>query len=139
MKRRILAILTALCIGGGASIAIATPAHASFSWCHGVTVFCLAEHNDGNGIRWGPVSVPYGVCVNVPTNLNNKVSSLWNKYGWDSSSPPLPLTGYNNRCGQLLDLMYTWGPGAYVQYVGWANNDKMSSVCIGPRTSGYCP
>lgn len=139
MRHRILAGITALLMVAGLNLALATPAQASFDWCHGVSVACFAEHNDGNGIRWGPRSFPYGVCVNVPSNLDRKISSLWNKYGWDSSSPPLPITGYQSRCGERADALYTWGPSAYVQYVGWLNNDRMRSVCLGPRSSGYCP
>lgn len=137
--RRFRAVIVALIVAITIGFVAATPAKASFDWCHGSSVACFAEHNDGNGIRWGPRSFPYGVCVNVPSNLDNKISSLWNKYGWDSSSPPLPLTGYSGRCGSVGDVLYTWGASAYVQYVGWLNNDKMSSVCIGPRQRGYCP
>lgn len=125
--------------GLGLVAVAATPAQASFDWCHGSSVACFAEHNDGNGYRWGPRSFPYGVCVNVPAPLNNKISSLWNKYGWDSQSPPLSLHGYDGSCSATNYLLYSWGPSAYVQYVGWLNNDKISSVCVGPRTQGYCP
>lgn len=139
MRKQIAAITAAIAIGGAGSALVATPAHASFDWCHGVSVVCFAEHNDGNGYRWGPRSFPYGVCVNVPGPIDDKISSLWNKYGWDNSSPPLTINGYSNHCGQQGDWLFGWGPSAYVLYVGWLNNDKMSSVCLGPRTSGYCP
>lgn len=139
IKKRILTAAAAVSLGVGGAVAIQTPAHASFDWCHGVSVVCLAEHNDGNGYRWGPRSFPYGVCVGVPTALNDKISSLWNKYGWDDSSPPLQFTIYkNNPCNTGIAL-YTYGPEAYVQYVGNANNDQTSAVCLGPRIPGRCP
>lgn len=139
MRHRILAAFTLLLMVAGINLAIATPVQASFDWCHGVSVACFAEHNDGNGYRWGPRSFPYGACVGVPTPLNDKISSLWNKYGWDDSSPPLQLNIYDHNPCSRSSLLYTYGPEAYVQWIGARNNDRVSSVCIGPRIPGRCP
>lgn len=137
MRRRIVALFMGVVAGLSFVAVAAERAEASFDWCHGVSVVCFAEHNDGNGYRWGPRSFPYGVCVGVPGPLNDKISSLWNKYGWDDSSPPLQLTAYDsNPCDNIL---YTWGPEAYVLYVGRVNNDRISAVCVGPRIPGRCP
>lgn len=142
--RKLLAGLIVLFTAGTISLTTASPAQAA-GWigpCHGVSIICLAEHVNGGGIHWR-TSLPYARCVGVPSNLNDRVSSLWNKYGWDSSSPPLQLTGYkHNPC---RERMYTWGPSAYVLNIGSLNNDVMSAVCLGPRWSdnnppyGYCP
>jgi len=139
MRRWAAAVVAAMTVGVAGSILVAVPAQASFDWCHGSSVVCFAEHNDGNGIRWGPRSFPYGACVNVPSNLVNKISSLWNKYGWDSQSPPLQVTLYDGNCSDgNFSVLFTWGPSAYVQYVGWLNNDKADAACVGPRHQGYC-
>src|SRR4029453_1605923 len=119
----------------GLTAVVATPAHASFDWCHGAGVLCFAEHKDGNGIRWGPFSVAPGLCLGVPDNLNDKISSLWNKYGIDGT-PSRPLTAYkNNPCGNVA---YVWGAGAYVLWIGYENNDRISAICLGRPGSG-CP
>lgn len=140
MKKKILSALVSLALALALTAAAGTPASAAATqWigpCHGVSIICLAEHQNGGGLHWR-TSLPYGVCVNVPSWLDNKTDSLWNKYGWDSSSPPLPLNGYGGQnCAS--DFMYQWGPSAYVLYIGFINRNRMSSVCIGPRQSGYC-
>lgn len=135
--KKIRITLVTLAMVAGLTLAIQTPAHASFDWCHGAGVVCFAEHTYGNGYRWGPTTlVPYGQCIGVPGPLDNKISSLWNKYGIDGTAP-LQLTGYaSSSCSSRL---YTWGPGAYVLDIGYTNRDRISSVCLGPRTPGYCP
>jgi hypothetical protein len=138
MKKRISGLLVTLALVVGVTVSVQAPAHASFDWCHGSSVVCFAEHTYGNGARWGPRSFPYGGCVNVPSYLNDKIDSLWNKYGWDSQSPPLQLTGYENACHQSVSVLYTWGPNAYVNNIGVVNRNRISSVCVGPRITGYC-
>lgn len=136
--RRLNQALATLVLAVGLGFVIASPARASFDWCHGISVACFAEHTNGNGIRWGPRSFPYGVCVNVPSNINDKIDSLWNKYGITEYSPPLQLTGYQNACHEGVSVLYTWGAGAQVNDVGWFTRNKISSVCVGPRQTGYC-
>jgi hypothetical protein len=110
------------------------PAHASFSWCTSANVVCFAEHNDGNGIRWTSNLLPVGQCYGVPSSLNDKISSLWNKY----TSSGARINAYlNNPCSGFL---YGWGPGAFVPWIGSNNNDKISAVCLGPRGGSVgCP
>jgi hypothetical protein len=137
--RKVYTLLVAVLLGVGGAVAIGTPASAHWTTCHGVSVVCFAEHVDGHGWIWGPTPLPYGVCVGVPTSMNDKISSLWNKYGWDSSSPPLQLSAYEHNPCSRTGHLYTWGPSAYVMNIGSRNNDRISSVCLGPRQSGYCP
>jgi hypothetical protein len=137
---KLKAIVAVLLLSAGITLAVASPAQAA-GWigpCHGAGVVCLAEHINGGGSHWGPTTLPYGRCIGVPSWLNDKTSSLWNKYGIDGT-PPLQLSLYrHNPCG---DRMYTWGPGAYVLNIGRANNDIASAVCLGPigTGEGYCP
>lgn len=139
MRRRILsaAVTLTLAITLGFIAASSAQAAPFTSWCHGAGVICFGEHNNGEGIRWGPRTFPYGQCVTAPSNFRRKMSSLWNKYGIDNT-PPLGITAYSGlACDR--SALYTWGPEAFVQYVGFLNNDKMESVCLGPRQRNYCP
>ena len=144
MKRKIVALIVAVLLGGGATLAVATPAYAyPFEPCHGAGVVCFAEHINGEGAHWGPVTLrPYGTCFSVPSWLNDKISSLWNKYGIDGTAT-LPVILYRN--GGCAYYMYAWGPGAYVLNIGSVNNDKASSACVGlrapsgSRPEGFCP
>lgn len=138
MKKRILAVLVTLLMVVGINVTAQSPAQASFDWCHGYSVACFAEHTYGNGIRWGPRSFSYGVCTNVPSNINDKIDSLWNKYGLTEYSPPLQVTAYSNACHQSLDVIYTWGANTLVNNVGWFARNRISSVCFGPRQTGFC-
>lgn len=137
MKKRILAALVTLFIVAGTTVVIASPAQAT-GWggpCHGAGVICFAEHTNGNGYHWGPRTLPYGGCVNMPSGIDNKSDSLWNKYGIDGT-PPLALNTYETQgCNSLV---FTWGPEAYVLNIGWLNRNRISSVCLGPRQQGYC-
>ena len=136
--RKIQAAVVALLATVGIGL-VASPAQASFDWCHGASVVCFANDPNGDGTRWGPVSLqPWGRCFNIPGFLDNKIDSLWNKYGWDQSSPPLQLNAWGGQnCAS--DFMYTWGSEAYVTNIGFINRNRMSSVCVGPRRSGWCP
>ena len=139
MKQRIRVWLAALAVmlGMSAAVAVATPAQASFDWCHGVSVVCFAEHTSGGGLRWGPAPfTPYGKCYNIYSEMNDKISSLWNKYGVTSDSPPLQVTIYQEA--NCIDVLYTYGPDTLVNNIGWLYSDETTSVCVGPRRRGYC-
>lgn len=143
MRRRVLAALAAVLLGTGLAVAVATPAQAAaFVTCHGAGVVCLAEHRGGEGLQYGPYNWrPYGTCFNLPTWFNDKTSALWNKYGIDGTAP-VQFTLY--RDAGCSDQLYTWGPNAYVLWIGTANNDRATSGCLGPRygtnnpPEGYC-
>ena len=141
MRNRIMAGLVALvavfALAGVASVTPAldrTPvgsdaASASFSWCTAAAVVCFATNTDGNGTRWQSQLLPVGTCIGVPHN--DAYDSLWNKYTTGN------VTVYeNNPCGGYL---FTYGPGAFVQNVGWFWHDEISAVCLGPRGAGRCP
>jgi hypothetical protein len=137
---KVKAIVVTLLLSAGITLVAASPAYAyPFVGCSGAGVVCFSEHINGDGRMWGPTTLqPFGRCFGVPSWLNDRISSLWNKYGIDLT-PPLQVTLYrHNPCA---DRMYTWGPGAYVLNIGRANNDIASAACVGPvgTAEGHCP
>jgi hypothetical protein len=138
MKKLRAGLVTLVLVLAGVFVS-ASPAYAyPFTNCHGAGVVCFSEHINGEGRMWGPTTLqPFGRCFGVPSWLNDRISSLWNKYGIDLT-PPLQVTLYrDNPCA---DRMYTWGPGAYVLNIGRANNDIASAACVGPvgTGEGFC-
>lgn len=130
IRRALAALMVVLGLSTGLVAVTAAPAHASFSWCTYSAQVCFATNTDGNGTRWHSQLLPVGQCIGVPHN--DAYDSLWNKYTTGS------VTVYeNNPCGGYL---FTYGPGAFVQNVGWFWHDEISAVCLGPRGgSNGCP
>jgi hypothetical protein len=137
MKRaymmRLAAALAGLVLGAGAVVAAATPAQAvpepvdPWAWCTGTAKVCFATDRNGGGTHWQSTLLPVGTCVGVPASMNDKISSLWNKY---QSSGGLLTIYWNNPCGSP---QFTYGPHTQVNYVGNIHNDQISAVCLGPR------
>jgi len=99
----------------------------NWSWCTSTARVCFATDRDGNGTHWVSQLLPVGTCIGVPSNMNDRISSLWNRY----TSSGAQLTIYwHNPCGSP---QFTYGPNTQVNYVGAINNDEISAVCLGPR------
>lgn len=146
MRNKFKAAVAVLLMLVGLGAVTAAPAYAvdPFYNCHGAGVICLAEHRGGTGVQYGPWTWgPPGSCYNLPASFNDKTSALWNKYGITPTAP-LQFTLYQD-VGCRGGYLYTWGPQAYVLWIGNVNNDRASSGCLGPRhgtntpPEGYCP
>jgi len=87
VKRRIAALLTAVTIGLGGAVAVATPAAAHTQWgCnHGSS--CITTGFNGGGNRFTIVWSAWtkNVCHNLPSNFRNVGASAVSDFGsgWD--------------------------------------------------------
>ena len=136
MRRRIIALLTALGLGLGLALVAASPAQASWTWCTGTNIVCFAIDTNGSGSHFSDDSLPLGQCFGVPSGFNDRISSLSNR--WTISGASINVYR-DNPCGG--NHVITFLPGAQVNLTnvsGW--NDIISGYCLGPRGGSIgCP
>lgn len=122
MKRRLLALATAVMMIVGLA---AVPAFASWSWCVGFGIVCMAEDTYGNGSHFSDYG-PVGACQSMPSGWNDRISSVNNHF---QSSGGYITFWWDSSCNGNRQ---SYGPLATVNDVGWFNNDEWTSYCIGP-------
>ena len=125
MKRRIVSGLAAILVAVGLSFAIASPAHASFTWCLAFSSqICMAEHHDGNGARVTD-NGPIGACQPLGGFWNDRISSIKNTF---SNSAGKVMFWFDANCD---GIHYTFNAGT-TNNLPWLPNDEFSSFCVGP-------
>lgn len=126
MKRRLMAGLTAVLVAVGLSFAIASPAHASFTWCLAFSSqICMAEHHDGNGARVAD-SGPIGACQPLGGFWNDRISSIKNTF--PVSLDVVVVFWHDAGCDSIWHNTLRSGD---TRNLDWIHNDEFSSFCIG--------
>lgn len=140
MIRKILRSVAVVAVLALAAVGLsATPASAAWTWCTGSAKVCFAVDASGSGTHWESQLLPVGTCIGVPSSMNDKITSLWNKYTTAAPGGQVTIYRHNPCTSNALNEYFTYGPNTVVNNVGAIFNDVISGVCLGPRGAGKCP
>lgn len=141
VRRRIIGVLAALVLGGGAAVAVATPASADPAAC-GNGQFCISTSVTLNYVNyfWTLNNYASGSCVNIGSPHDNTARAVAE---WHFSRSATLHTGSNCTGNTILATnAHIWSTCTNTDYWGgffgppalWRTN---YSSCVSPTASSF--